>query len=628
MSNDLTQTAGGSKRKREPAPAAIQWIPWEKILIWSLFLALVFVMRHFFLIIFLTFITSYIMRNIVVRIAGMISSRPNIWLERGITVVCFLLLLFGLYETGAFFGPKLIAQAQALAGRATQMDPKRELENALGRAVGPWLFRKNYGDRGDVRYQKEFEKFRAEGSPRFVDYQDFDVLRTSIDGALDLDIENTERQTLQAALAQKGGMPGAEFDDWFLKNHAATIVARNRESAIARWEGREQNARGHDGFEQLKKSANYEIRREEGMKRDALEATRRDKKSLSEFIDEWKNQTIAHRVADFKGTPAYAERLKIYYEQRRLQSPAGVKFEFDKYQRLKKAFELGEAAFTAELAKIDAGNEEQNAEQAHRDFVAKEQVSLAMQWWQADQTALAIKSAVGKSINEMAVVATSNVRDAIRYTITLPVQIGLSLLLSFFITIDIPTMKKGLNRLKTSRAAGLYEEIAPGLSSFSWLMGRAFQAQALIALCNTILTFFALRWIGIDNEVFLCAIVFICSFIPVVGVVLSSAPIAVMAVIQPQGGSIWLALMAIGAILVIHFIETSVFNPKILGEMLHLHPVLVLTILAVGEHFFGVWGLLLGTPVAVYIIRFIILDEGIPGVIEPVRRPAPPPQLT
>jgi predicted PurR-regulated permease PerM len=50
--------------------------------------------------------------------------------------------------------------------------------------------------------------------------------------------------------------------------------------------------------------------------------------------------------------------------------------------------------------------------------------------------------------------------------------------------------------------------------------------------------------------------------------------------------------------------------------MLHLHPVLVLTILAVCEHFFGVWGLLLGVPVVVYVIRFVILQEGIPGFID------------
>jgi hypothetical protein len=88
-----------------------------------------------------------------------------------------------------------------------------------------------------------------------------------------------------------------------------------------------------------------------------------------------------------------------------------------------------------------------------------------------------------------------------------------------------------------------------------------------------------------------------------------------VAIVQ-RDGSIFLALKAIGAILLIHFLETSVLNPKILGDMLHLHPVLVLAVLAIGEHFFGIWGLLLGVPVAVYIIRCVILNEEIPGLIE------------
>ena len=163
--------------------------------------------------------------------------------------------------------------------------------------------------------------------------------------------------------------------------------------------------------------------------------------------------------------------------------------------------------------------------------------------------------------------------------------------------------------LETSRIRDFYLEIAPSLASFGQLMGRAFQAQGVIALFNTLLTFILIKVLGVQNEIVLCSIVFICSFIPVLGVVLSSAPIAILAILQP-GGDFKLALLAIAGILAIHFIETSILNPKILGDMLHLHPVMVLGILAVGEYFFGVWGLLLGVPVAVYIIRHVILAEG------------------
>jgi predicted PurR-regulated permease PerM len=165
--------------------------------------------------------------------------------------------------------------------------------------------------------------------------------------------------------------------------------------------------------------------------------------------------------------------------------------------------------------------------------------------------------------------------------------------------------------LKKSRVGHIYEEIIPGLQTFASLIGRAFQAQGCIAIVNAILTWIVIKMLGIENGLFLSVIVFLCSFIPVLGVVLSGAPIAAMAIIQ-DGGGFMLALWAIMGILIIHFIETSLLNPKIVGTFLHLHPVLVLVILALGEHFFGAWGLLLGLPVAVYIIRIVILDEGLP----------------
>jgi predicted PurR-regulated permease PerM len=115
----------------------------------------------------------------------------------------------------------------------------------------------------------------------------------------------------------------------------------------------------------------------------------------------------------------------------------------------------------------------------------------------------------------------------------------------------------------------------------------------------------------------LSVIVFVCSFIPVFGVILSGIPIVIVAIVQP-GGSIIIALEMVAVILAIHFLESNVFNPRIVGHVLHLHPVLVLVVLLVAEHFFGVWGLLLGMPVAVFVISHVILGEPIPGVDAPL----------
>ena len=78
-----------------------------------------------------------------------------------------------------------------------------------------------------------------------------------------------------------------------------------------------------------------------------------------------------------------------------------------------------------------------------------------------------------------------------------------------------------------------------------------------------------------------------------------------------------MALQVVVAIAIIHLIEGMVLSPRIVGKIGHLHPVLVIGILLVAEHFFGMWGLILGVPVAIYIIRVVVLNSPVPGVYDP-----------
>ena len=70
-----------------------------------------------------------------------------------------------------------------------------------------------------------------------------------------------------------------------------------------------------------------------------------------------------------------------------------------------------------------------------------------------------------------------------------------------------------------------------------------------------------------------------------------------------------LALKLIAALTIITIVESLLLDPKIMGDVLNLHTLLVLIVLTVGGYYFGVWGLLLGVPIAVYVIRDVILKE-------------------
>ncbi|GAC1351928.1 MAG: hypothetical protein NVSMB1_09700 [Polyangiales bacterium] len=49
--------------------------------------------------------------------------------------------------------------------------------------------------------------------------------------------------------------------------------------------------------------------------------------------------------------------------------------------------------------------------------------------------------------------------------------------------------------------------------------------------------------------------------------------------------------------MLIHQIEANFLNPKIIGKQAHLHPVLIVFALIVGEHFFQIAGAFLAVPI-------------------------------
>ena len=69
-------------------------------------------------------------------------------------------------------------------------------------------------------------------------------------------------------------------------------------------------------------------------------------------------------------------------------------------------------------------------------------------------------------------------------------------LFSFLILIDLNRIKSGISRLRTSRVGDFYEEAAPPIARFGILLGRAIEAQAAIAVVNTVLTMIGLLLLG------------------------------------------------------------------------------------------------------------------------------------
>lgn len=176
----------------------------------------------------------------------------------------------------------------------------------------------------------------------------------------------------------------------------------------------------------------------------------------------------------------------------------------------------------------------------------------------------------------------------------------ISLLFAYLISLDTARLAAEVDSLRRSRLRHFHEQTAGPVVSLANTVGRALQAQFVIACVNTFLTALGLLWLGLPAVTSLSMVVFLCSFIPVLGVFISTAP---MVLVSLGTGDLNLAFWVVGLIIAIHTLEAYVLNPIIYGRHLRLNPVLVLIILYVGHRAFGVWGMLLGVPVAHYIMH-------------------------
>ncbi|MCS5627075.1 MAG: AI-2E family transporter [Planctomycetes bacterium] len=604
----------------------LEWLPWEKLTIWAIFLLLVYSLRSFFFIVFMTFIIAYTMRGLVDWLAKKISpDAEKAWLHRLLTVGCFLGLLLAGYGSGSYLWPKLKEQVEdkllPMANELTD-NPAGKLDEVLRDTLGHYLAGEEYGSAGDEAYDQAFEEYKKQG----LHYKEFGAFQK-------------ERQRLEAL-----------FEAGLVKKRAAEAL--ERELSTGSQEDRLLVWILDEDYDAVlgKKRGQYDAKRkriseEEGLKIEPFDKlSPEDQRSL---VEDYVRKEI---LPSEKALAPYRERWRKRREVQGLDSVRKLKNENPgEYRKqfaafYKKTYKAGEEPdsendpeaaykkFTELSAALDSANPlqafskafdgdaetgERTDEELRAGFELKVRAD-ALEEWKQGKIAQEIGNFLVTTSTKSLTRAGTGMGDVVKQSFYIAVGLGLSLLLSFFIVFDLTKMRRGVRRLQSSRVKDFYLEIAPGLISFGRLIGRAFQAQAVIAFFNTVLTFLLIRILGIDNPLFLCVIVFFCSFIPVLGVVLSSIPIALIAIAQPDGG-VWLAFLAVVGILLIHLVEAWILNPKILGDMLHLHPVMVLAILAIGEHFFGVWGLLLGVPVIVYILRFVILDEGIPGIIEPIR---------
>ena len=170
--------------------------------------------------------------------------------------------------------------------------------------------------------------------------------------------------------------------------------------------------------------------------------------------------------------------------------------------------------------------------------------------------------------------------------------------LSFYMVIEKNSVEESLANIVPERHAEKFMRLNRNIQSKlgAWLRG-----QMTVSLTLGILSWIALKIIGIPYAATLGLFTGIITVIPYVGAALSAIiPIGIAFTISP-----WSALFVVIAYIAIQSLEGNLITPLIMNKAVDLNPVTIIIVLLMGAELFGVMGVILAIPVTAAVAVFI-----------------------
>jgi predicted PurR-regulated permease PerM len=132
------------------------------------------------------------------------------------------------------------------------------------------------------------------------------------------------------------------------------------------------------------------------------------------------------------------------------------------------------------------------------------------------------------------------------------------------------------------------------------------KGHLFVSLLVGLVTGFAALIIGVDFALVIGIIAGITNLVPYFGPILGGIPAIILGLIQSWQDGLYMA----GAIILIQQIESNLLTPKIIGDRLGMHPLIIVFALLAGGELFGILGMLIAVPLTAalrIIISFIYL---------------------
>lgn len=137
------------------------------------------------------------------------------------------------------------------------------------------------------------------------------------------------------------------------------------------------------------------------------------------------------------------------------------------------------------------------------------------------------------------------------------------------------------------------------------MLGAFLRGQLLVMLALAVIYSLGLAIVGIKFAIAIGVVAGLVSFVPYLGFVFGIGLAGLTVVLEPN--PLWHLLGVVAVFAIAQVIEGSLLTPKLVGDRIGLHPVLVIFAVAAGGQLFGFFGILLALPAAAVLsvlIRF------------------------
>ncbi|WP_170270532.1 AI-2E family transporter [Heliorestis acidaminivorans] len=206
-------------------------------------------------------------------------------------------------------------------------------------------------------------------------------------------------------------------------------------------------------------------------------------------------------------------------------------------------------------------------------------------------------------IEESLLRTVRNILDGIFDLLAHSLEIILIPVMSFYFLRDWDNIGQTLHRITPRKIRGDVQYLA---SETDRVLKAVIRGHLLIALIVGTLTAIGMWAIGMKYSLMIGVIAGVADLIPYFGPIIGTIPVVILGLLHSPQTALWAVLI----MFIIQQIESNLISPKILGDSVGLHPLIIIFALLAGGHLFGLIGLLLAIPLAAVlkvIGRYILL---------------------